>query len=83
MGFVDPHFLDLNQSLAILSMALVGGTGYVAAPIVGALVMTSLPHMIDLNAEWRLFVYGMILILTILLLPRGIVGTFMKWRGNA
>ena len=34
MGFVDPHLLDINQSLAILSMALIGGTGSVAAPVV-------------------------------------------------
>ena len=83
MGFVDPHFLSLDQSLAILSMALLGGTGYVAAPIIGALVLTALPHLIELNAELRLMVYGGILILTILLLPRGIVGTVMKWRNHA
>lgn len=83
MGFVDPHFLGLDQSLAILSMALLGGTGYVAAPIVGALVLTALPHLIELNADLRLMVYGAILIMTILLLPRGIVGTVEKLRRHA
>lgn len=83
MGFVDPHFLSLDQSLAILSMALLGGTGYVAAPVIGALVLTALPHLIELNAEVRLMVYGVILILTILLLPRGIVGTVIRLRRHA
>jgi len=83
MGFVDPHLLDINQSLAILSMALIGGTGSVAAPVVGALVVTALPHLIDLNAEWRLLIYGLILILTILLMPQGIVGSLQRLRKHA
>lgn len=83
MGFVDPHLLDINQSLAILSMALIGGTGSVAAPVVGALVVTALPHLIDLNAEWRLLIYGLILILTILLMPQGIVGSLRRLRKHA
>ena len=59
-------------------MALLGGREFVAAPIVGALVLTALPHVINVNAEARLLVYGLILILTILLMPRGIVGPARK-----
>ncbi|PYO58052.1 MAG: branched-chain amino acid ABC transporter permease, partial [Candidatus Rokuibacteriota bacterium] len=44
-------------------------------PIVGSLVLTGLPHAIDLRAEVRAILYGGILIFTILVMPRGIVGT--------
>ena len=80
IGFVEPQYLSADQSLAILSMALLGGKEFVAAPAVGAAVLTALPHLINLNAELRLLVYGLILIATILLLPRGIVGTLIKRR---
>src|SRR5471030_423994 len=74
LGSIEPGFLSIDQSLAIVAMVLLGGRGAVAAPIIGALVLTALPHMIDLGAETRSIVYGAILILTILLMPQGIYG---------
>ncbi len=76
ISYIDPHYFSIDQSLAIIAMALLGGTRYVAAPIIGALVLTALPHVIDVNAEARLLIYGLILILTILVMPRGIAGLF-------
>ena len=54
--------------------------------LTGQLVLTSLPHLIELPAEARVAVYGMILILVILVMPRGIVGLaagFFKRRAHA
>ena len=75
LGSIEPGFLSIDQSLAIVAMVLLGGRGAVAAPIIGALVLTALPHMIHLGAEMRSIVYGGILILTILLMPQGIYGS--------
>jgi branched-chain amino acid transport system permease protein len=83
ISFIDPDYLSINQSLAIIAMALLGGRDSVAAPVVGALVLTALPHVINVNAEARLLIYGLILILTILLMPRGIVGSLMRLRRAA
>ncbi len=55
-------------------MVLLGGRQPVAGPILGAFVLTALPHVIEFSAEVRILVYGLILILTILLMPRGIMG---------
>jgi branched-chain amino acid transport system permease protein len=75
LGSIEPGFLSIDQSLAIVAMVLLGGRGAVAAPVIGAIVLTALPHMIHLGAELRSIVYGSILILTILLMPQGIYGT--------
>jgi branched-chain amino acid transport system permease protein len=75
LGSIEPGFLSIDQSLAIVTMVLLGGRGAVAAPVLGALVLTALPHLIHLGAELRSIVYGAILILTILLMPQGIYGT--------
>ena len=83
ISYVDPNYLSIDQSLAIIAMALLGGREFVAAPIVGALVLTALPHVIAVNAEARLLIYGLILILTILLMPRGIVGLIARRRRAA
>jgi branched-chain amino acid transport system permease protein len=75
LGSIEPGFLSIDQSLAIVAMVLLGGRGAVAAPVIGALVLTALPHLIHFSAEVRSIVYGSILILTILLMPQGIYGT--------
>ncbi len=75
LGSIEPGFLSIEQSLAIVAMVLLGGRGAVAAPVIGALVLTALPHLIHLGAELRSIVYGGILIMTILLMPQGIYGT--------
>jgi branched-chain amino acid transport system permease protein len=83
LGFIEPGFLSIDQSLAIVAMVLLGGRSMVAAPVVGAFVLTALPHVIHFSAEVRAIVYGSILILTILLMPRGIVGTLAtRFRGQ-
>ncbi len=80
LGFIEPGFLSIDQSLAIVAMVLLGGRGAVAAPVIGAFVLTALPHVINLGAEVRSMVYGSILILTILIMPQGIYGAFVALR---
>jgi branched-chain amino acid transport system permease protein len=75
LGVIEPGFLSIDQSLAIVAMVLLGGRSAVAAPVIGAFVLTALPHVIHFGAEVRSIVYGSILILTILLMPQGIFGT--------
>jgi branched-chain amino acid transport system permease protein len=74
LSYVEPNYLSIEQSLAIIAMVLLGGRQPVAGPILGAFVLTALPHVIEFSAELRVLVYGLILILTILLMPRGITG---------
>jgi branched-chain amino acid transport system permease protein len=85
-GYIEPAYLAVTQSLDAIAMVLLGGVSTILGPVVGALVLTSLPHLIELPAEMRVAVYGMILILVILLMPRGIVGLatgLLKARANA
>lgn len=73
-GYVEPAYLSVTQSLDAIAMTLLGGVGSILGPIVGAFLLNALPHAIDLTAEIRIALFGAILILTILLMPRGIVG---------
>ena len=80
LGYIEPNYLSIEQSLAIIAMALLGGRQPVAGPILGAFVLTALPHVIEFSAELRILIYGLILILTILLLPSGIMGILTRRR---
>jgi branched-chain amino acid transport system permease protein len=79
-GYIEPNYLGINQSLDIISMVLLGGRSSIVGPIAGAFVLTGLPHMIDLSGEARAMLYGLVLILTILVLPQGVIGTITSWR---
>jgi branched-chain amino acid transport system permease protein len=79
-GYIEPNYLGINQSLDIISMVLLGGRSSIVGPIAGAFVLTGLPHMIDLSGEARAMLYGLVLILTILVLPQGVIGTIAGWR---
>jgi branched-chain amino acid transport system permease protein len=81
-GYIDPGYLGINQSMEVLAMVLLGGQGTLTGPIVGSFVLTALPHVIDLRAEARAILYGGILIFTILVMPRGVVGTLRAWRSR-
>jgi branched-chain amino acid transport system permease protein len=83
LGYIEPGYLSIDQSLAIVAMALLGGRDSMAGPIIGAFILTALPHVINLGAEMRIMVYGFILMLTILLLPKGIVGLVARRRRGA
>jgi branched-chain amino acid transport system permease protein len=83
LGYIEPGYLAIDQSLAIVAMALLGGRESMIGPIIGAFILTALPHVIDLGAEMRIMVYGLILIGTILLLPNGIIGLFTGNRSVA
>jgi len=78
LGSIEPGFLSIEQSLGIIAMVLLGGRNAVAAPVVGAFVLTTLPHLIHFSAEIRSIVYGSILIFTILVMPQGIYGTLWE-----
>ena len=78
LSYIEPNYLSIEQSLAIIAMVLLGGRQPLAGPILGAFVLTALPHVIEFSAELRILTYGLILIFTILLLPSGIMGVVRR-----
>jgi len=79
-NYIEPSQLSITQSLDAIAMVLLGGMGSALGPVVGSLLLTGLPHVIEFSAELRAATYGAILILAILVMPRGIVGIFTRWR---
>jgi branched-chain amino acid transport system permease protein len=79
-NYIEPSQLSITQSLDAIAMVLLGGQGSILGPVVGAFLLTGLPHAIEFPAEIRAATYGAILILVILIMPRGIVGLFTRWR---
>jgi len=76
--FVDPTIvLPLALSVEIVLMAIVGGLGTVAGPVLGA-VLLKLSSEVFRNefAQANLLIYGALLIVVILFMPGGLMGGF-------
>lgn len=78
-GFISPESFPFSQSINFLLMVMIGGVAQPAGPLAGALVVVLLPEALSQLAEYRLLFMGGLLLLVLLIAPRGIVGTLGPW----
>jgi len=66
---------DMNYSLAALAMPLLGGTATWIGPVVGALLLSVIQQVLGIFAspQVNLLVYGLVLVVSVILLPGGVV----------
>jgi len=74
-GFVNPDPFTLELSILFLVMVIIGGAGSVWGPVFGAVALTLLDRRLSSLADYRLLVYGGLLLLALYVVPDGIVGT--------
>jgi branched-chain amino acid transport system permease protein len=72
---IGSSYFDPSASINFVLMVMVGGSETLLGPLVGALLVTFLPSLIHLGPYQSQAVYGAGLVLVILLLPQGIVGS--------
>lgn len=74
--FVDPgdSQYGVTRAVQILTFAVLGGSGYVLGPVVGALIVTLLPYIFEGAGDYINVLAGAFLIAVIVFRPQGIVG---------
>ncbi|MEW5908428.1 MAG: branched-chain amino acid ABC transporter permease [Thermodesulfobacteriota bacterium] len=81
--FISPVSFTLSESINILVMMIFGGMQTFVGPIIGAITLTILPEFLRMTGALRLTLYGLVLILLIIFLPSGIVGSIKeKWSSS-
>lgn len=71
IGAVFPQELNIIVSINALALIILGGIGSVPGVIVGALVLVGLPELLREFSEYRLLLYGIVLVAMMLLRPEG------------
>jgi branched-chain amino acid transport system permease protein len=71
LGNIFPHSFNLLISINALALIIVGGLGSIPGVVVGALILVGLPEMLREFAEYRLLMYGILLIVMMLVKPEG------------
>ena len=82
-SYIDPSSFTLDESMLILSIVLIGGVGNIIGPITGAFIYVLLPELLkflqmpdDIAANMRMILFGFLLVLVVLIKPKGIFGTY-------
>jgi branched-chain amino acid transport system permease protein len=73
-SYVHPDTFGLETLVVVLTMVVVGGLGSVWGVLAGVLVMGALPEVMRDLQVYREIVYGALLILSVMFMPRGIAG---------
>ncbi|MEH3087312.1 MAG: branched-chain amino acid ABC transporter permease [Xylophilus ampelinus] len=70
--FIGPNEYGFDRGVEILTMAILGGINGLAGPVLGGAILTLLPEVLRAFQGFRLVVNGLILVLIVLFLPKGI-----------
>lgn len=74
LGFLQPKMFAMVKSTELTIMVIFGGLGSITGTIIGTLVLVSMPELLRQFANWRLVVYGAIVVLIVVLRPEGLMG---------
>ena len=71
--FIDPSPFNVEASIMMYLMVVVGGPGYFFGPMIGAAVGVILPEWLRFAQAWYLFVFGSAVVVLMIWLPDGLL----------
>ena len=81
LGFVTPQVASFLTSVELLTMVVVGGMASLGGSVVGAAVLTVLPQLLSRFEGAETAVFGLVLAVTMIAMPRGLVPTLRERLG--
>jgi branched-chain amino acid transport system permease protein len=90
ISFIDPTSFTVMESIFIISIVIIGGTGSLWGPVAGAVVLVLLPELLrflglpsSVAANLRQIIYGGLLVAFMMWRPRGFLGEYAFHRKEA
>lgn len=71
LGTIYPHSFALLISINVLALIIIGGMGSIPGVFIGALLLVGLPELLREFAEYRLLIYGALLVVMMQVRPEG------------
>lgn len=75
-GFISPQEASFNHSIELVVMVVLGGMGRLYGAVIGAFILTVLPQILTSFEAYQTLIYGAIIILVMIFMPRGVVSLF-------
>lgn len=76
INFAYPALLDVQNTIDVLMMTIVGGVGTLHGPILGAFLVRILAHFLSSNFRQWIILFGLIYIFIVVFMPLGLFGGF-------
>jgi branched-chain amino acid transport system permease protein len=74
-SYINHETFNTQQSILALTIVILGGLGNVVGAIVGSVALVGLPEVFRIAAEYRILIYGIVLLLLVRFRPQGLLGT--------
>ena len=76
--YINPASFDFMLSAIVLSMVVLGGMGSIVGVVIAALVLNLLPEYLRAFEDYRMLVFGAVMVLMMLFRPQGLVANVRK-----
>ena len=73
--YINHETFTAQISILALTMVILGGLGNMLGAVVGAAALIALPELFRFTAEYRILIYGLVLVLLVRFRPQGLFGT--------
>ena len=83
VSYVISDNFGFHLALISIFFVAVGGTERFIGPVLGALLLTALPELLRVAGDFRMIVYGLIVLTVIVLYPRGLADELRARRASA
>jgi branched-chain amino acid transport system permease protein len=77
-----PSSFDMVESINLVLIVVVGGAGYLVGPLLGALLFVGAPEYLRMASQYRLVIFGALLVLVTLFARRGLAGLLARRRAK-
>lgn len=83
ISYIDPSSFTVMESILIISMVIIGGADSFWGPIIGAIILVTLPELLRfiglqsaIAANLRQILYGLVLVIMMIVKPSGLLGRY-------
>jgi len=75
---LEPQAFTFLESITYFAMIVIGGLGTVSGAVIGAALLTMLPHYLSGFRQWLPIIYGGVVILMMTIEPTGLYGRWVR-----
>jgi len=79
MTFIQPVMFDMTKSTELTSVVVFGGLGSLSGTLLASVVITLVTELFRPISQYRMLIYGGVLVATMVLRPEGIMGSREIW----
>lgn len=74
LQYLNPSGFGFAKSFEILTFVVLGGLGSIPGTVLGTTILTLLPEVLRFSAEYRMMMYGLLMVIMMIFRPRGLLG---------